>query len=172
WRVSSEMDVVIASAEREYDENPRDLGWILDKVLECHKVKKLDLVILDPWNEIEWSKPRDISQGDWIGQCLKYITGFVRKHGLTLILSAHPTKAGVVDGKVPGPYDVDGSAHWANKPDNVLCVWRGKGKDTKVVSQKVREVGAGKRGGECHFIVDEETGVFTAQYGASGVPNT
>jgi len=172
WRVASEMGILIGSSVRKYADPPRTLPWILETGLEVHRIQKLDLMILDPWNEIEFSRPREMSQTEFIGECLKYITGFCREHDLTLILSAHPTKTGVQDGKIPGPYDVDGSAHWANKPDNVLCVWRGKGSEVRVISQKVREIGAGARGGVCYFTVEDETGVFTAQYGGSGVPNT
>jgi len=166
WDAFAEVGLVIASAIRRFDEQPHDLRWILSHAYEAHKEGHSGLVVLDPWNEIEWCRPKDMTLTEFIGECLKSITGFCRETNITVILSAHPTKSGVAEGKVPGPYDIDGSAHWANKPDNVLCVFRDmNGKTTTVSSQKVRELGAGKRG-VCVFDVDEQTGVFTPQHGA------
>jgi twinkle protein len=170
WDAFSEIGLILASAIRRYDEQPHDLMWILGKYLECKADgHNAELIVLDPWNEIEWTRPKELPLTEFIGQCLKQVTGFCREHAVTVILSAHPTKAGVADGKVPGPYDIDGSAHWANKPDNVLCVYRDPKTDAvSIVSQKVREIGAGKRG-VCYFTVDEETGIFTPQHGAVSI---
>lgn len=165
WEAFSEVGVMVGSSDRKYDETPRDLTWILHSALDAHRINKLDLLVLDPFNEVEMTKPRDWSESDFIGKCLQYVTGFCREFGLPIIMAAHPTKSGVQDGKVPGVYDVHGSAHFANKPDNVLCVWRDpKINETRIISQKVREIGGGKRG-VCCFKVDSETGLFTPQYG-------
>jgi twinkle protein len=123
-------------------------------------------VLIDPWNEIERAKPKDMMLTDYIGQCLMYLKQFCRSYGTTVILVAHPTKAGVAEGKTPTLADIEGSMNWYNKCDNGLIVVRDVGRPvTRIVSAKVREIGAGKRG-LCHFDVDEETGVFKPQYGA------
>jgi twinkle protein len=52
---------------------------------------------------------------------------FARRRGVHVFVVAHPTKLQRgEDGQypVPSPYDVAGSAHWRNKPDNCLTVWR------------------------------------------------
>lgn len=165
WDAFAEVGVVLASAIKRFDEQPHDLLWILNHAFEAKKEGHADLVVLDPWNEIEWTRPKEKTLTEFIGDCLKLITGFCRDTETTLFLSAHPTKSGVAEGRVPGAYDIDGSAHWANKPDNILCVHRDpNGKSTSVISQKVREIGAGKRG-VCVFDVDETTGIFKPQYG-------
>ena len=62
--------------------------------------------------------------------------------------------------------DIEGSMNWYNKCDNGLIVARDPSASScRVISAKVREIGAGRRG-ECHFYVDEKTGVFTPQHGA------
>ncbi len=48
---------------------------------------------------------------------------------------------------VPTPYDISGSAHWRNKPDNCLTIWRDENEPdlpVKLYVQKVRfrEVGS------------------------------
>jgi twinkle protein len=167
WDAFAEVGAVIGSAIRREDQSPRSLDWILAKAVDCHNDGHGGLVILDPWNEIDFTRPKDVPQTEFIGWCLRDITQFARETNLTVILSAHPTKSGVAEGKIPGPYDLADSAHFANKPDNILCVFRDpvqKGV-TSIISQKVREIGAGKRG-LCVFNVDEETGIFTPQHGA------
>ena len=56
--------------------------------------------------------------------------------------------------------------NWYNKCDNGLIVVRDPEKPVcRVISAKVREIGAGQRG-VCLFHVDESTGIFTPQKGA------
>ena len=103
---------------------------------------------------------------EYIGQCLMYLKQFCRSTQATVILVAHPTKAGIVDGKVPGLADIEGSMNWYNKCDNGLIVARDPEKPVaRVISAKAREIGSGKRG-VCFFHVDPQTGVFTPQIGA------
>lgn len=169
WDQFAEIGVVLGSSIPRQDQSPRDLGWILGRAYDCHKEGHGGIVCLDPWNEIDFTRPKDVPQTEFIGWCLRDITKFARETNLTVFLSAHPTKSGVADGKIPGPYDLADSAHFANKPDNILCVYRDPNtKATSVISQKVREIGAGKRG-VCVFDVDEDTGIFTPQHGAVSI---
>lgn len=63
---------------------------------------------------------------------------------------AHPQKLYRLDDKtypVPTPYDISGSAHWRNKADNCLTVWRDEklpDEPVQIHVQKVRfrEVGS------------------------------
>ena len=124
------------------------------------------LVLIDPWNEIERAKPRDMLMSDYIGVCLMYLKQFCRSYGAIVILVAHPTKAGVAEGKTPTLADIEGSMNWYNKCDNGLIVVRDPSKPvTRIISAKVREIGAGKRGA-CYFTVDGDTGIFTPEHGA------
>jgi hypothetical protein len=84
-----------------------------------------------------------------------------------VIVVAHPTKAIAANGgKVVSLADIEGSMNWFNKCDNGLIVVREPGTNTaKVISAKVREIGAGKLG-SCHFTVDPATGRFSPQYGS------
>lgn len=149
-----------------YDSNPRTLDWVLDKAIVAMERDNVDVIMIDPWNELERAKPKDTLMTDYIGQCLMYLKQFCRAYNATVILVAHPTKAGVSEGKVPTLADIEGSMNWYNKCDNGLIVVRDPEKSSaRVISAKVREHGAGKRG-VCWFQVDETNGVFTPQYGA------
>lgn len=89
--------------------------------------KNIDGVILDPWNEIEVDRPKSMNETDYIGFCLKRCRRFARNNNIAFWIVAHPMKLRREkngDYLVPTPYDTSGSAHWYNKPDNYLTVWR------------------------------------------------
>jgi len=148
------------------DSAPRTLDWILHKAATAIERDQVGMVVIDPWNEIEHAKAKDVSMPDFIGACIMEVKTFCRYFGVTVIMVAHPTKSAISEGRVPGLYDIDGSAHWANKADNGIIVARDDDKPiSRVISRKVRERGAGKVG-ECYFHVNEKTGLFTPQHGA------
>ena len=85
---------------------------------------------------------------------------------MTAILVAHPTKA-AADKDIVSLYDIDGSAAFANKPDNGLCVARQADGTTRIYSTKVREAPDAGELGACNFWVDKETGRFTPLVGSA-----
>lgn len=149
-----------------FDQAAHTLDWVLEKAIVAIERDHVDVVTIDPWNELERAKPKDMLLTDYIGHCLMLLKQFCRSMGVTVIMVAHPTKAGVAEGKAPGLADIEGSMNWYNKCDNGLIVVRDPEASTaRVISAKCREIGAGKRG-ICHFYVDEKTGIFTPQVGA------
>lgn len=148
-----------------YNTPAKTLQWVLDRACVAVERFNVGLVLIDPWNELERAKPKDQLMTDYIGECLMYLKQICRWKNVAVILVAHPTKAGVEQGKTPTLADVEGSMNWYNKCDNGLIVQRDPVTSScKVISAKVREIGAGRRG-ECHFFVDPQTGLFTPQYG-------
>ncbi len=103
------------------------LELVLKASKELIDTKKIDGLVIDPWNEIELCKPKDISSTEFIGKCLRQCRKFARRNNIHLWIVAHPTKM-VKDknGEYPVPelYDIEGSAHWRNKADNGICVYR------------------------------------------------
>jgi twinkle protein len=84
-------------------------------------------VVIDPWNELDHSRPAHLLETEYISHALSQIRQFARQHQVHVWLVAHPTKlAKDHTGKYPVPtaYDISGSAHWRNKADNVLAIWR------------------------------------------------
>jgi twinkle protein len=150
----------------DFQDQPKTLPWVLERAIIAIKKDGVGLLMIDPWNELEHAKPRDLTMTDYIRDCLMYLKQFCRAYNVAVILVAHPTKAGVSDGKVPNLSDVEGSMSWYNKCDNGLIVVRDQEHPTaRVISAKTRYRGAGRRG-VCHFHVDPETGKFTPQHGA------
>ena len=150
-----------------FDDRPRTLQWVLEKAELSIEQDGADIVMIDPWNELERARPRDMLMTDYIGECLMFLKNFCRTFNVIVIIVAHPTKAVKEHGgRIATLADIEGSMNWFNKCDNGLIVVRDPEKNTaRVISAKVREIGAG-RVGACHFFVDPATGVFTPQYGA------
>jgi twinkle protein len=122
-------------------------------------------VVIDPWNELDHSRTSHLQETEYISQALSQIRRFARQHQVHMWLVAHPTKLQKGnDGHYPVPtaYDIAGSAHWRNKADNVLSVWRdvtASDHRVQVHVQKIRfrEVG---RVGKIELVFDPLTGRF------------
>ncbi len=158
---------VQSSTPQSYDDPPKTLDWVLGQAITAIEKDDVSLLMIDPWNELERAKPKDMLMTDYIGQCLMMLKQFCRAYNVIVVMVAHPTKAVTENGgRTPTLSDIEGSMNWFNKCDNGLIVVRDPERDTACVfSAKVREEGAGKRG-VCHFFVDPDTGKFTPQIGA------
>jgi twinkle protein len=159
---------VQSAVPHEIHEPAHTIEWVLGKARDTVEEHKVEVVLLDPWNELDRAKPRDMLMTDYIGECLRLVKQFCRTLNVIVIIIAHPTKAvNENGGRVAGLADIEGSMNWFNKCDNGLIVVRDAERNAcKVISAKVREIGAGKVG-VCHFTVDPLTGIYKPQYGAS-----
>lgn len=129
-------------------------------------------LVIDPWNELDHSRPQGLSETEYISGVLTKIRRFARNHEVHVFLVAHPTKmqrvkadVGATEAQVypvPTPYDVSGSAHFRNKADNCICVWRdvmNTQNDTQIHVQKIRFGEVGKVG-VVQLAFDEATGQY------------
>jgi twinkle protein len=107
-------------------------NWTVEEILLA--AKKLCLrhgirgLVIDPWNELESLRPPGLSETEYISRCLKKIRMFAKRHGVHVWVVIHPTKLyrSKENGEYPVPslYDCAGSAHWRNKSDNGIVIWR------------------------------------------------
>lgn len=143
------------------------IDWVLDRAAWSVAQRRTEIVFIDPWNELDRARRRDELMTDYIGRCLMLVKDFCRTMSAVVVVAAHPTKQiANTGGKVVSLADIEGSMNWYNKCDNGLIVVRDVATNTaKVISAKVREIGAGKLG-TCHFTVDPATGRFEPQYGS------
>lgn len=122
--------------------------------------------MIDPWNELEHTRPQGLSETEHISQVLGKIRRFAHAHGVHIWLVAHPTKlAKDREGgyPVPTPYDVSGSAHFRNKADMALSVWRdvtNEDAPTQMHIQKVRFRESGQIG-MVSLYFDKVTGRYS-----------
>jgi twinkle protein len=109
-------------------------------------------LIIDPWNEMDHYRPNGLSETEYISRILTELRRAAREYKTHLFLVAHPMKMQKdKDGNypVPRPYDISGSAHWYNKADNCIAIWRDVANNpelTEVHIQKVRFKATGKVG--------------------------
>lgn len=110
-------------------------------------------LVLDPWNEFDHTRPPHQTETEAVSVALGQIRRFARAYGVHVWLVAHPQKLyRREDGSypVPTPYDISGSAHWRNKADNCLTVWRDVNEPSSPVQlyvQKIRFREVGTVGG-------------------------
>ena len=125
-------------------------------------------IVVDPWNQLEHYRPLGISETEYVSQTLSAVIGWVRERGCHLWLVAHPAKLQRnKEGKlpVPTPHDVSGSAHFWNKADNCVTVWRDQAEGSQAVDihvQKIRFKHIG-RVGMTTLLYDRVTGRYAEQ---------
>ena len=106
------------------------------------------MVVLDPWNEVEHKRRRDESETEYIGRAIRAIKHFAKTHDVAFWLIAHPTKPQEGVKKIPGLYDIAGSANFANKADYGLTYHRKSfdANEAEILVTKVRMGLPGQRG--------------------------
>jgi twinkle protein len=139
--------------------NPASEGMTLDRLLAISsalaEMRPVDVLTVDPWNELHHERSQHVSETEYVSVQLTKLRRWARKHRAHVYLVAHPQKMQKDrdTGKygVPTPYDVSGSAHWRNKADYCLTVYRditAGDDDTNVAVhvQKVRRREMGRLG--------------------------
>lgn len=124
------------------------LEGILEKIKELVLRYGVRFAVIDPWNYIE-HKRNGMTETDYVSECLTKIKAFCLTHNVHLILIAHPVKMAKVGGKyeVPTLYNISGSAHFFNKTDNGLTVYRNyETNEVEIYIQKIRYSWLGKLG--------------------------
>lgn len=113
-----------------------DGNWSIDGVLALAKtlVYRYGIrgLVIDPWNELDHTRAPNITETDHISASLTKIRRFARMNGVHVWVVAHPTKLEPkADGKypVPTPYMISGGAHWRNKADNAISIYRNVGEE-------------------------------------------
>lgn len=132
------------------DDEDYDLDWVLDRATDAVLRDGVNVLVIDPWNEVEHARQHSESQTDYIGRSIRALKRFARLYGVAVIVVAHPTKEVGKDGKGRKPtlYDIEGSAHWFNKCDHgVVITWPDSEVDESMVYiDKVRFEESGEKG--------------------------
>jgi twinkle protein len=139
-----------------------DHEWTLEKILDTARglVRRYGIrgLVIDPWNELETQRG-EFSETEFIGLCLKRARQFARRYGIHLWIVAHPAKmyrdkSGAYP--VPSLWDISGSAHWRNKSDTGVVIYR----DLADPESKVVEIHVQKQ----RFRQDGGMGMSTLTY--------
>lgn len=129
----------------------------VDEILRLAKIevyrRGLNMLIIDPWTEIEHKRPASMREDEWAAQECSKLSKFAKEQKVCTVLVAHPTKM-FVDQKtkqypVPRLYNISGGAAFRNKADVGLSVYRDESdplKPTEVHVQKIRFRETGRHG--------------------------
>lgn len=125
------------------------IDGILAKAIELVKKKGIRFLVIDPWNYVEHKLMQSQSETQYISESLSKLKGFALRYGVHIFLVAHPFKLKKENGRyeVPTLYSISGSAHFFNKTDNGITVYRNFDNNTVDIHiQKVRYSWLGKIG--------------------------
>jgi len=112
------------------------LETILRDVKMLKERKGIQFFVIDAWNRLEHKYATNETK--YIGESLDLLATFCETNNIHCFLVAHPTKmrkqkdSEVYD--MPSLYDIAGSAHFYNKSDNGICVYRNFIDNTTIVS--------------------------------------
>ena len=148
--------------------DPVQMEAKIDDIIEAAKQIQrrygLDLVVIDPWNCLEDVRPSNVSETEWVSQVYAKLTKFAKLRDLHIFLIAHPKKMQTKEGQpdVPTLYDISGSAHFYNKTDNGITVYRNAGDGVEIFIQKIRfQEYVGKPSFKpCVFVYERNTRVY------------
>lgn len=105
-----------------------DADRFLDRLAYAVEVYGVDVVILDPVNELDHCVPKGESKTDYMGRFIMRCKQLADDYNLLFIAAAHPPKDGVEkrlqkNGLLTLNDGAD-TAHYGNKADIGWCVWR------------------------------------------------
>jgi twinkle protein len=148
-------------------EDSRNLNTILAMTNSLVDKKLIDGLVIDPWNELDHTRPVWMNETEFVSVCLSKLRTFAREKNIHIWLIAHPAKLyRDKEGNLPVPdlYSISGSAHFFNKSDNGLVVWRNEQdpkSPTRVYIQKIRFQENGQLG-MVEFNFDKATGIYSS----------
>lgn len=132
------------------DEVNATVEGLISKFTQMVNRYGVNSVVIDPWNYLEHNYDKKSSETEFVSDSLSKLANFCKKKKVHTFLVAHPKKMQKrQDGKyfVPALYDISGSAHFNNKADNGVTVYRDyEEKKTEIHIQKVRWFFVGKTG--------------------------
>ncbi len=147
------------------DETPT-IDWILERARVAVARYGIRGLVIDPYNEVEHRRPGRMTETEYVSELIGKCKRFARLHDVHVWFVAHPAKLQRdPQGNLPVPnlYDISGSAHWVNKADIGVVVWRDMKDVTKPVEihvKKVRFKRVGKTG-VAELVYDRVTGRYT-----------
>lgn len=153
-----------------YPEKDLSVDNILEKAKYLVKKNGVKVLVLDPYNKFEHMRDRGESETEYVSRFLDKLSVFAKQNNILVLLVAHPYKMkkekDSMKYEVPTLYDISGSAHFYNKPDYGVIVYRDfANQDVLIRINKVKFKHLGKIGdirmefdlaGDRYFISGDE----------------
>ncbi|KAF5840269.1 hypothetical protein DUNSADRAFT_17372 [Dunaliella salina] len=118
------------------------IDWILDKARSAVLRYGIHGLVIDPYNEINHARPRDMNETEYVSVMMSKVKRFAQTYDVAVWFVAHPRQQQAWTGGAPDMYCISGSANFVNKADNVIMVHRpyqpkaGFGQDSKGSKQQ------------------------------------
>ncbi len=159
--LTNRVVMMVCDAE---DQTPT-LDWIIQHARMAVLRDGVTDLLIDPWNEVEHDRPRDVTETEYIGRSLQRLKAFGGRHGCNVWIVAHPAKPlPIRSGEkraAPGPYDISSSAHWHNRADVGLTVHSEVKNRAQIALWKARFRRWGVRGESADLAYDDMTGQYS-----------
>lgn len=146
------------------DESEADVDWVIDRAHDAVLRFGIDMLIIDPWNEVEHKRRAGESIADYTNRAIRVLKRFTYSRNVCTMVVAHPTKAAHYAAKQGDPislHDISDGSAWANKAEIGLIVSR-LGVETsqsEIGIRKIKFPGTG-RIGDVGMRYDEELEAF------------
>lgn len=141
-----------------------DLDRLMNRIEYAVKIYGVDVVIIDPVNEIDHQVPKGESRTDYMGKFIMRLKQLADDYSLLMIVAAHPPKDGVEKrlqkNGVLTLNDGADTAHYGNKADIGWCVWRNLDGPTLLHVDKVKDHESMGKPTLVELILDERMNAF------------
>jgi len=141
-----------------------DQGRLLNRIEYAVRVYGVRVVCIDPVNEIDHQVPRGESKTDYMGRFIMSLKALADDYNLLMIVCAHPPKDGVEkrlskNGLLTLNDGAD-TAHWGNKADIGVCLWRNLDGPTMIHIDKLKDHETMGKPTLAELIMDERLNQF------------
>ena len=141
-----------------------NIDGILFRAKQVYNTNGLDCLVIDPYNQLRHNVNTNkyFNETTYILEFLNKLTSFAKKYNIIVFIVAHTAKLRPLSDtekknqekkynksgtyEIAQLYHISGSAHWYNKADVGLSVYRFEDNTTKVFVQKVRKGHLGRVG--------------------------
>jgi twinkle protein len=157
--LADRITMLVCDAE---DQAPT-VDWILERARAAVLRDGATDFLVDPWNEIDHSRPDGVTETEYTGRSLQRFKAFALRHGCNVWVICHPAKPLLKNGEkaaVPTAYSISGSAHWFNKTDLGLTVHSPKENVAEVHVWKARFRRHGRHPSSATLDYDPITGRY------------
>lgn len=144
-------------------EDETTIDWVLECAQDAVIRDGTDVLLIDPWNEMEHNRKHGESLTEYTGKAIKKLKRFAQTNNVLVIVVIHPTKEGGLKAAANDltMYDAADSAHWVNKADLGVMVHRDYANETTTIKVgKVRYRQTGRRG-DTQFVYIPELEIFS-----------
>lgn len=154
----------VTPSEKQMLEDEFSLTWFLEKARYAVDRMGCNIIVLDPWNELEHIPAANETMTEYVGWAIRTMKKFARSMAVHLMVIAHPTKQQKDTSgnfKIPTLYDISDSAHWFNKADLGIIVHRDENGTTVFKTAKSRYHDKIGRVGEIKLNFNNQTMSFS-----------